>query len=159
MGRQDYITLITKALKVTDKIKYRILADIETEIECLLEKGLIMSEIISIKGTPVDVAKSFNDSYFGTAVAIQYNKQKLFNNIAICSIVASICLFIISAVTGFVNFDSVIDGGCSGPTIILESANYVLISILSIVSLVLGLIALFISVVFLLKYYRARSRI
>ena len=84
MGRQDYITLITKALKVTDKIKYRILADIETEIECLLEKGLIMSEIISIKGTPVDVAKSFNDSYFGTAVAIQYNKQKLFNNIAIC---------------------------------------------------------------------------
>ena len=159
MSKEEYLDQVIKSLKVADKIKYRILSDIETELECLLEEGMDMSEIIKLKGMPSSVAYSFNEAYSGTPIARQYYNQKRYRDISVVVILLSFLFFIISIVTGFVNFDSVIDGGCSGPTVIIESSNYVLISAIAITSLVIGVICLIVGVASLFYHNKLRSKI
>ena len=159
MNREEYLKKIKASIKVSYNLKNRIITDIETEVDFLLDEGKSMSEIMQLKGEPNDIAESFNRSYYGTDESVKYKNEKSKRNVGIILVTITVLLFAASFIAGLTNIDSTIVGGCSGPTVIMEGASYAFLNIASISLLISGCIILCASIVVLVNYIKTRSNI
>ena len=127
MTKEQYIKKILRKIKATDKIKKRIRADIETEIEDLEDTGLTLDEIMLQKGDPQKVADEFNQTYSDTAMQKQYGRQKGLKTTAAALLSLSALTFagdvLRNALQGAINSSIGIIGGADGPTRIIIASD------------------------------------
>lgn len=125
MDKQQYIRRVVKRIKVTERTRARIEADLETEIHTRQEQGLSLAEAIAQCGAPQAVADGFNETYRGTPQHRQYYVQQALKIGAIALLILAVLLVSAhillnqaqqSALRAMDDASGAIIGGADGPT-------------------------------------------
>ena len=121
MTNKQYIRQILRRIRVTDKTKRRIRADLLADIAAKEETGRTPQQIQAEMGGPEKVAAEFNAAFEGTDAVLWYRRQRAAQAAAIVLAVVAAVEFLLSPgawllYIGLMGSGVGIIGGADGPT-------------------------------------------